>query len=67
MTNTFLKNYLVIGVGFVLFKELNTNRYTRDADAIVSGISTDDLIKEVTYLLSQDLNNGLWFGDAFVK
>lgn len=67
MTNPFLKEHLVFGGGFVLFKELNTNRYTRDADAVVSGINSDNLIKEVNQSLSHDLDDGFWFGDALIE
>lgn len=63
VTNPVLKDHLVFGGGFVLFKELETNRYTRDADAVVSGVSSEDLIKEVTSSLDTDLNDGFWFGD----
>lgn len=64
MTNSFLKEHLVFGGGFVLFKELETNRYTRDADAVISGITQDKLIKEVVNTLSSDLDDGFWFGDV---
>jgi hypothetical protein len=67
LTNPFLKEHLVFGGGFVLFKELNTNRYTRDADAVVSGISTEDLIKEISISLTEDLDDGFWFGDIIIQ
>lgn len=63
-TNSFLREHLVFGGGFVLFKELETNRYTRDADAVISGITEEQLIKEVQASLSRDLDDGFWFGDA---
>jgi hypothetical protein len=35
VTNSFLKEHLVFGGGFVLFKEFGSNRFTRDVDAII--------------------------------
>lgn len=67
VSNPFLKDHLVFGGGFVLFKELETNRYTRDADAVVSGVSSEDLIKEVTSALEIDLNDGFWFGNIRIE
>jgi hypothetical protein len=64
MTNSFLKDHLVFGGGLVLFKELGTDRYTRDADAIISGIGVNELIHEVETALSYDLHDGMWFGDV---
>ena len=34
MANPYLKEHLVFGGGFVLFKEFGSDRYTKDADAI---------------------------------
>ena len=67
MTNPLLKEHLVFGGGFVLFKELNTNRYTRDVDAVVSGFNSANLIKEVNQSISQDLDDGFWFGNALIE
>jgi len=67
MTNPFLKEHLVFGGGFVLFKELDTNRYTRDADAVVSGINSENLIKEVNDALFENLDDGFWFGDSLIE
>lgn len=54
----------MFGGGFVLFKELETNRYTRDADAVINGISEEQLIKEVISSLDSDLDDGFWFGET---
>ena len=67
MTNPFLKEHLVFGGGLVLFKELKTNRYTRDADAVISGMNPGDLINAVHQALSKDLQDGFWFGDALLE
>jgi Nucleotidyl transferase AbiEii toxin, Type IV TA system len=67
MTNPFLREHLVFGGGFVLFKELSTYRYTRDADAVISGINPENLIKEVNQSLSQDSDDGFWFGDVLIE
>lgn len=67
MTNPFLKEHLVFGGGLVLFKELKTNRYTRDADAVVSGMNSGDLVIAVNQALSKDLQDGFWFGDALLE
>ncbi|MBI2522271.1 MAG: nucleotidyl transferase AbiEii/AbiGii toxin family protein [Bdellovibrio sp.] len=64
VTNPFLKEHLIFGGGLVLFKELDTNRYTRDADAIVSGIDQVNLEKEVIKALDTNLEDGLWFGNV---
>lgn len=61
VTNSFLKEHLVFGGGFVLFKEFGSNRFTRDVDAIISGVSKDKLIQEVDIALKMDLDDGLWF------
>jgi predicted nucleotidyltransferase component of viral defense system len=61
VTNSFLKEHLVFGGGFVLFKELGSNRFTRDVDAIISGVSKEKLIQEVDIALKMDLDDGLWF------
>ena len=63
VTNQFLKEHLIFGGGFVLFKEFGSDRFTKDADAIINGISKDKLIEEVTKALAIDLEDGFWFGD----
>jgi hypothetical protein len=47
-----------------LFNELDTNRYTRDADAVVSAIGKESLIIEIYKALANDLDDGFWFGEA---
>lgn len=67
MNNNFLKKKLIFCGGFVLFKELVTDRFTRDADAIIAGVSREKLITEVEKSISLDLEDGFWFGDVLVE
>jgi hypothetical protein len=61
VANPFLKEHLVFGGGFVLFKEFGSNRFTRDADAIINGVSKKKLIAEIDRSIALDLGDGLWF------
>ena len=63
VTNLFLKDHLVFGGGFVLFKELGSSRYTKDADAIIKGTNSVILKAEIYDALIKDLGDGFWFGD----
>ena len=67
MNNPFFKERLIFCGGFVLFKEWGTNRFTRDADAIINGVSKEQLIIEVNKSLNLDLNDGFWFGDTLIE
>jgi hypothetical protein len=67
VNNSFLKERLIFGGGFVLFKESDSNRFTKDVDAIVTDVSKEQLIIEVNKSLSLDLEDGFWFGDAIVE
>jgi hypothetical protein len=61
VANPFLKEHLVFGGGFVLFKEFRSNRFTRDADAVINGVSKKKLITEIDKSIALDLEDGLWF------
>jgi predicted nucleotidyltransferase component of viral defense system len=67
VNNPFLKERLIFGGGFVLFKESGTNRFTKDADAIINDVSKEKLIIEVEKSITLNLNDGFWFGDATVE
>jgi hypothetical protein len=67
MNNSFLKKKLIFCGGFVLFKESETNRFTRDADAIIAGVSKEKLIAEIENSMSLNLEDGFWFGDVLVE
>ncbi|MFP5492029.1 MAG: nucleotidyl transferase AbiEii/AbiGii toxin family protein [Bacteriovoracia bacterium] len=67
VTNKLLKEHLVFGGGFVLYKELETNRYTRDADAVINGVNEQQLTKEIKASLNRDLEDGFWFGDVITE
>jgi len=65
VVNPFLKEHLVFGGGFVLYKEFGSNRYTKDADAVIRGTNPEKLKTEIKNALALDLNDGFWFGDIF--
>ena len=62
-----LKAHLIFKGGFVLLKTIETHRFTRDVDALASEISKVDVPLYVLNALSQDLGDGVWFGDIQVK
>jgi hypothetical protein len=63
MANPYLKEHLVFGGGFVLFKEFGSDRYTKDADAIIKGERPEIITDRINEALSADLDDGFWFGD----
>lgn len=62
-----LKSHLIFKGGFVLLKTIETQRFTRDVDALAFEISKQDVPQHVLDALSQDLDDGVWFGDVQVK
>lgn len=62
-----LNQHLVFKGGFVLFKQYQSNRFTRDADALAQNIDKTKLKKLAYQALERDLQDGLWFGDIQVK
>src|ERR1700733_11370210 len=62
-----LKTHLIFKGGFVLLKTIETHRFTRDVDALAFEISKQDVPQHVLDALSQDLDDGVWFGDIQVK
>jgi hypothetical protein len=67
MQDTFLYEHLVFGGGFVLYKEADSDRYTRDVDAVINGVGHKELISRVEQSLSIDLNDGFWFGNLNIE
>lgn len=62
-----LANHIVYKGGFVLFKTVETNRFTRDIDALAIGVSRDSLVDMITRASKLELNDGFWFGDLKVE
>lgn len=62
-----LAEHLVFKGGFVLLKMFESTRFTRDADALATGISKEVLKKLVSESLANDLKDGLWFGNLQVQ
>jgi predicted nucleotidyltransferase component of viral defense system len=59
-----LSKHFVFKGGFVLLKTVNSDRFTRDVDALAIGLSRKQVPDLVEGALSQDLQDGLWFGDV---
>ncbi|MBL7670923.1 MAG: nucleotidyl transferase AbiEii/AbiGii toxin family protein [Bdellovibrionaceae bacterium] len=62
-----LDKHLIYKGGFVLLKTLNSNRFTRDLDALGLDIEKEVVEKLVPRALDIDLNDGFWFGDVRVE
>ena len=58
-----LDKHLVYKGGFVMMKVLQSERFTRDLDALGVGIDKDDVLRLVPKALEKDLGDGFWFGD----
>lgn len=61
--NRELSEHLIFKGGFVLLKSFESQRFTRDADALAFAISKEKLKDVVIKALAEDLDDGLWFGD----
>jgi len=61
-----LAEHLIFKGGFLLFKSIDTTRYTRDADALAQGITPQAVIRLVKQALENDIHDCLWFGDIQV-
>lgn len=62
-----LSQHLVYKGGFVLLKVLQSERFTRDLDALGVGIDKNEVRRLVPKALERDLNDGFWFGDIKLK
>lgn len=59
-----LAKSLIFKGGFLLFKSIDTTRYTRDVDALALGISPADVAKFIKLTLSRNMSDCVWFGDV---
>lgn len=62
-----LDKHLIYKGGFVLFKTLGSNRFTRDLDALGIGLEKEQFELLVPQALKSDLEDGFWFGDVKVQ
>ncbi len=58
-----LSKHFVFKGGFVLLKVTESDRFTRDVDALALGLSRKQVPKLMGEALSENLQDGLWFGD----
>jgi len=65
-TDTLLK-HLVFKGGFVLMKNFESPRFTRDVDALALGISKEKTKLLVCKALQTGTDDGLWFGDIKIR
>ena len=56
-----LAESLIFKGGFLLFKSIDTTRYTRDVDALAQGISPTNVAKFIKQALDKYLDDCLWF------
>ncbi len=64
--NRKLANSLIFKGGFVLLKTIATTRFTRDLDAVSTGLSQDESTSLILEALKTDLNDGIWYGEASI-
>lgn len=64
LRNKELSEHLIFKGGFVLLKSFESQRFTRDADALAIAISKEKLKDLVNKALADDLHDGLWFGNV---
>ena len=65
--NPKLSKSLVYKGGFVLVKTIDTDRFTRDLDALAFGISQDLASKLIVEAVQTDLKDRIIFGDPHVR
>lgn len=65
--NKELAKHLIFKGGFVLLKIFDSQRFTRDADALAESITQKKLKDLVCQALSMNLDDGLWFGDIKIE
>jgi predicted nucleotidyltransferase component of viral defense system len=58
-----LAKHLVFKGGFVLFKLIDSPRFTRDVDALAYALSREKIPLLVESAICKDLDDGLWYGD----
>ncbi len=62
-----LRSHLVFKGGFVLLKVLESDRFTRDLDALCKGIDKNDAQDLIKEALLTDLDDGFWFGEIRIQ
>lgn len=62
-----LSESLIFKGGFVLVKMLETQRFTRDVDALAFGISSKVAEEIILDVVLKDLNDGILFADSKIK
>lgn len=62
-----LAGHIIFKGGFVLLKTIDTLRFTRDLDAMVIGISKEEILSLVQTAIERDLDDGLWYGKVRVE
>ncbi len=65
--NKELTEHLIFKGGFVLLKSYQSERFTRDVDALAINISKEKILELVQSELATDLDDGFWFGDIQVE
>lgn len=58
-----LTDHLIFKGGFLLFKSIDTTRYTRDIDALANGISLERVKELMGSALQNNLSDCMWFLD----
>ena len=61
-----LEKHIVFKGGFVLLKTIDTPRFTKDLDALATGLAKEKIIPLIKQALQTDLNDGMWYGDVEV-
>ncbi|MCI0446524.1 nucleotidyl transferase AbiEii/AbiGii toxin family protein [bacterium] len=65
--NKDLAKHLIFKGGFVLLKSYDSGRFTRDVDALAVGISKEKLKDLIAMALTEEFDDGFWFGDVRVQ
>jgi len=61
MTSNFLRENMIFSGGFVMIKTSESNRFTKDLDAIIKRVSNKKLNSEIEKALLKDLGDGFHF------
>lgn len=62
-----LKDHLIFKGGFVMLKAYESDRFTRDIDALGVGLDKKSFSGFILEALKVDLDDGLWFGNIRVE
>lgn len=61
MTQSYLRENIVFNGGFVMLKTTDSERFTKDLDAIIKKTSSEKIDREVSSALKIDLGDGFYF------